>query len=98
ARIVGSVSYTDAFEKLKKGEVDAILADDSLLYGFLMDNKGFKILPKRYTKEFYAIAVEKSKNDELKKLLNNILQNMQETGALHRVRQKWIPQGTPNMQ
>lgn len=91
AKIIGSVDYNDAFNKLKNNEVEAILADDSLLYGFIMDNPGYKILPKRYAREYYAIAVEKSQNEELKKVLNNVLQNMQESGTLHRVRQKWTP-------
>jgi len=89
ARIVGAVDYKDAFEKLKNGEVQAVLADDSLLYGYVMDNKGYKILPKRYTNEYYAIAIEKFPNDEYKKILNNTIRSMQENGTLHRIRQKW---------
>ena len=71
---------------------DAILADDSILYGFVLDNKGYKILPARYTKEYYAIALRQGEeNKELKEELNKILNHMQQTGKLNRIKEKWIP-------
>ena len=57
-----------------------------------MDNKGYKILPARYTKEFYAIALRQGdENKELKDALNKILNRMQQTGKLNRIKEKWIP-------
>lgn len=92
ATVLGKKNYNDAFELLKNGTVQAILADDSILYGFLPDNKGYKILPQRYTREYYAVALRKGKENELlKKELNKILENMQQSGKLNRIKEKWIP-------
>lgn len=92
ATVIAKKNYNEAFNLLKEDRVDAILADDSILYGFIMDNKGYKILPARYTKEFYAIALRQGdENKELKDALNKILNRMQQTGKLNRIKEKWIP-------
>ena len=36
-----------------------MIADDTILMGFAMNDKSVKILPKRYSKEPYAIAFRK---------------------------------------
>ncbi len=92
ATIIGKKTYDDTFNLLKESKVDAILADDSILYGFIMDKKGYKILPARYTKEYYAIALRKGKETEsLKEELNKHLDYMQQSGRLNRIKEKWIP-------
>lgn len=92
ATIIGKKNYNEAFSILKENRVDAVLADDSILYGFIMDNKGYKILPARYTKEYYAIAIRKGEeNEEFKEELNKIINYMQQSGKLNRIKEKWIP-------
>lgn len=92
ATSIGASSYKEAFNYLKEGKVNAILADDSLLYGILADNKGYKILPARYTKEYYAIGIRKGvENQTLKKVVNSTVKNMQQSGKLNRIKEKWIP-------
>ena len=95
ATSIGAMNYKGAFKLLKTGEVDAILADDSLLYGLLTDNKGYKILTPRYTQEYYAIGLRKGEeNLALKKQLDIIIDDMQQTGKLNRIKEKWIPKNT----
>ncbi len=95
ATVIGEKNYNDAFNLLKEDRVDAILADDTILYGFIMDNKGYKILPTRYTKEYYAVALRQGKeNKALKEELNKILQHMQQSGSINRIKDKWIPHFT----
>lgn len=92
ATIIGKKNYNEAFELLAQNKADAILADDSILYGFIMDHKGYTILPARYTKEYYAIALRKSEeNKELKEELNKMIDFMQQSGRLNRIKEKWIP-------
>ena len=92
AMVIGKRNYEDVFKLLKENKVDAILADDTILYGFIMDNKGYKILPARYTREFYAIALRQGEeNKELKEELNKIINHMQQSGKLNRIKEKWIP-------
>lgn len=92
ATVIGATSYKEAFDKLKNNEVDAILSDDSLLYGLIMDNYGFKILPSRYTEEYYAIGIKKGEeNSTLKKQINTTIKIMQQNGKLNRIKEKWVP-------
>ncbi len=92
AMVIGKRNYDDVFQLLKEKKVDAILADDTILYGFIMDNKGYKILPARYTRECYAVAIRQGEeNKELKEELNKIINYMQQSGKLNRIKEKWIP-------
>ena len=92
ANLRAAKTYIEIFELLKNGEIDAIFADDSMLYGILSDNKGYKILPKRYTKEYYSIALRLSEgSDELERAVNETLALMQEKGILNKIKSKWIP-------
>ena len=92
ANLRAAKTYIEIFELLKNGEIDAIFADDSMLYGILSDNKGYKILPKRYTKEYYSIALRLSEgSDELEHAVNETLALMLEKGILNKIKSKWIP-------
>lgn len=86
----GYMNYQDAFRAFKLGHTDAMTSDDALLLGFVMDNKGYKILPKRLTEEPYGIAFEKSDNAlALKNNLNRIIDDMRSDGTLNKIEDKW---------
>lgn len=89
AKIMGARGYLEGFELLKSGKIDALLADDSLLYGFVMDNKNYKIIPKRYSQEFYAIAIRKN-DTKLQNALNNIIDEISQNGELKKIQKKWL--------
>lgn len=92
ANLRAAKTYLEIFKLLENGEIDAIFADDSMLYGILSDNKGYKILPKRYTEEYYSIALRQSQeSDELERAVNDSLSVMQEGGILNKIKSKWIP-------
>src|SRR5574344_218483 len=91
AIVKGYISYKDAFEALKNGSVEAMSADDSLLLGFIADNKDYKILPRRLTQEYYAIALKKDSSSlALKRNINLILKRLYSKGELNKLRKKWI--------
>ncbi len=95
AIIRGAKDYSEALEFLKSGSAAAIFGDDSVLYGILSDNPNLKILNKRYTKEYYAIAIRKEENNEsLKTRLNSVLEMMQNEGVLNKMKSKWIPKAS----
>lgn len=90
AVVQGYKNYALAFKAFKEGKSDAITTDDSLLIGFVMDNKGYKILPKRMTQEPYGIAFKNSEDaSSLKLNINRILSDMKSDGTLHRIEKKW---------
>src|SRR5574344_1809631 len=89
--IQGYKTYTSGFEALKEGRADAMTSDDTILLGFAMQNKDFKLLPRRYSKEPYAVAVKKGY--ESQRLLNKInfaILDMNSTGELRNLKYRWI--------
>ncbi len=90
ARVQGYKTYKTAFEALKSGEASAMTADDTFLFGFLMDNPGYTIVQKRLTIEPYAIAFKKSEDaTALKDNINQILESMKEDGFIAKTKRKW---------
>ena len=87
-KIKGAKTYTEAFSLLKSGEIDALLADDTILYGLASDNKKYKILPRRYTQEYYAIAVRKEDKD-LQHVLDRAIRLLGDSGELNLLKKKW---------
>lgn len=90
AKLIGYKNYEEAFIAFKNGEADAISSDNTILSGFLIDNKGFRILKNRISQEPYAIGIRKNENDEsLKKNLNIVLKRMQKDGTIKALKKKW---------
>lgn len=90
AIVQGYRNYSNAFKALKEGKADALTTDDSIILGFIMDNKDYKILSKRLTQEPYGIAFKNSENaHSLKMNVNRILDSMKSDGTLNKIKKKW---------
>ena len=88
--VIGYKTYDEAYNALKAGKADALVADDTLLYRYVLKDKSVKLLPKRYSKEYYAIAFRKDDaSQRLQTRVNGVLQSMQSTGRLNRLQEKW---------
>ena len=88
--VIGYKNYNDAYNALKAQKADGIVADDTVLLGFAVKDKSVRLLPKRYSKEPYAIAFRKEKESErLLAKVNYILEHLQSTGKLNRLQEKW---------
>lgn len=88
--VIGYKNYNDAYSALKAQKADGIVADDTVLLGFAVKDKSVRLLPKRYSKEPYAIAFRKEKESErLLAKVNYILEHLQSTGKLNRLQEKW---------
>lgn len=91
ANLVGFKTYIGAYDALKLGKADAMFSDDVILLGFALSDTSIKLLPKRYTKEPYAIAFRKTGNVALlRDKVNFILDCMQKSGKLLELKEKWI--------
>lgn len=91
AVIQGFRTYNDAFSALKAGRGEALTTDDSILYGFLESDPNYKILPERYTREPYGIAIKKGAETEtLRILIDEALYEMQRNGTLKQIKNKWV--------
>ena len=88
--VIGYKTYNDAYNALKKGKADGIVADDTVLLGFSTNDKSVKLLPKRYSKEPYAVVFRKDDASiNFTNKVNYIVENLQSTGRLNRLQEKW---------
>ncbi|MGN0030553.1 MAG: transporter substrate-binding domain-containing protein [Candidatus Gastranaerophilaceae bacterium] len=85
--IIGYKTYTDAYKALKAGKADAIVSDDTILLGLALKDDSVKLLPKRYTKELYAVAFRKGdESKELIKAVNKVIEIETKNGNLRKIR------------
>ena len=90
ASIRGFRNYADAFAELKNGNIDAISTDEVILRGIASGAKGYKILPDRYSTEFYGIAIRKDEASEsLKSAINKALDDIEKNGKLEDLEKKY---------
>ena len=88
--VLGYKTYNDAYKALKSGKAEGIVADDTILLNFAFNDKSVKLLPKRYSKEPYAIAFRKGEQSaRLISKTNSVIENLQSTGKLNRLQEKW---------
>lgn len=88
--VLGYKTYNDAYKALKSGKAEGIVADDTILLNFAFNDKFVKLLPKRYSKEPYAIAFRKGQQSaRLISKTNYVIENLQSTGKLNRLQEKW---------
>ena len=90
AKIIGCKTYSEAFAMLKKGEADAIVADDTVLLGYAIDDNSVRLLSKRYSREPYAVAFRQG--DETHSLqieVNEYINYLLSTGKLKKLAEKY---------
>ncbi len=86
--IVGYKTYPEAFAALRAGKADAMISDDTILMGFAYNNPNVKLLPKRYSKEPYAIAFRKG-DEKLIEAVNMELKEAVNRGEVRQLKAKW---------
>lgn len=89
-KVIGFKTYPDAYKALKEGKADGIVSDDTILMDYALRDNSVRILPKRYSKEPYAVAVRKeSDSQRLLDSINYIIENLQSSGKLFRMQENW---------
>lgn len=90
AIVRGYKDYNLAYKALKKGDADAMIADDTILYNLALDDRSVKILKKRFSKEPYAVAFRKGdESTQLKDAVNFTIDIMEHSGHLRKLQKKW---------
>lgn len=88
--ILGYKTYNDAHKALKQGKADAIVSDNTILLGIALNDSGVKLLPKKYSKEPYAVAFKKGpENEGLIKAVNTVIAEESRNGNLKKLEQKY---------
>ena len=88
--IVGYKTYTEAYNALKHHKADAIVADDTILMGMALKDPSVELLPKKYTKEPYAVAFRKgTESKDLVKAVNKVIEIETRNGNLRKIQNSY---------
>jgi len=80
---------TDCLVALETGEVDAIVADNTILEGFKKQDPSTTLLTTDYTDEPYALGMAPG-NDEFVRFVNAVLMKLAQSGCLAQITAKWL--------
>lgn len=88
--ILGYKTYEEAYRGLKSGKGEAIVSDDTILLGIALKDPTVELLPKRYTREPYAVAFRKGKESrDLIRAVNFIIETENKNGNLKKIRENY---------
>ena len=88
--IIGYKTYNDAVKGLKQGKADAIVSDDTILIGLSIKDGSLVMLPKRYSREPYAVAFRKGRESEdLVRVVNNVIDESSRNGTLYKLQKNY---------
>ena len=86
-QIVGYKTYSQAYQALKAGKAEAIVSDDSILLNYALKDENVVLLPKRYSKEPYAVAFRKgTESKHLLSAVNEVIRTETRNGNLKKIR------------
>jgi len=94
-----TTSYDDilmAFEDLKAGRIDAVMADSYLVYSYAAKNEGFKVGFVINTGEKLGIAFAKESTNLLA-VVNGALKTLMEDGTYASIYEKWFGTKPPKV-
>jgi ABC-type amino acid transport substrate-binding protein len=90
AHVMGYKSYDDAYNALKAGHILAITSDDAILRNFALRDSGVQILPKKYSRDSYGIALRRGdESSYMLEIVNNIISDMDNQGKFIQLKRKW---------
>lgn len=90
ARLLGFKSSTEAFSAFNAGRADAFSTDDTILYGFLHEFCGVKLLDSRISEEPYGIAFRRdAASRTLQEKVQVILDELAASGFLDELDRRW---------
>ncbi len=96
-KIIEAPDHAKAVEMVEKGEADAFVMDDVLLYGLAAnrpDPKGLKVVGKFLTTEPLAIMLPKN-DPEFKKLVDEEMKRLIRSREIYAIYDKWFNQPIP---
>lgn len=84
--LIGYKTYPEAVRALKSGKADAIVSDDTILLGIALNDSSLELLPKKYSREPYAVAFRKGpESDDVINAVNYVIENATRNGTLKQI-------------
>ena len=89
--------YSECFDLLQAGQVDAVSTDNVILTGMVIQDPSLQILGLEYTTEPYGIGIPEG-DTEMKEFVDETLQEYIDTGAWQEAYDEWVGQHIPEDQ
>jgi putative glutamine transport system substrate-binding protein len=89
AQVIQLQDYAQALTALKSGQGVALTTDNGILFGMAVDNPGYQVVGKAFTKEPYGVAINQGQT-ELKTHLNQAIKKLETSGEYNRLIEKWF--------
>jgi glutamate transport system substrate-binding protein len=89
--------YSECFDQIQTGAVDAVSTDDVILTGMVIQDPSLKILGLEYTTEPYGIGIPEG-DTEMKQFVDETLQEYIDSGAWQEAYDEWVGQHIPEEQ
>jgi len=87
-KMVEVANRTECLVALQEGRVDAITADNTILYGFKRQDRTTEILPVQLSDEPYGLAINTAHPDFVR-FVNAVLQQKRDDGTLESLARNW---------
>jgi ABC-type amino acid transport substrate-binding protein len=89
--------YSECFDQIQTGAVDAVSTDDVILTGMVIQDPSLGILGLEYTTEPYGIGIPEG-DAEMKQFVDETLQEYIDSGAWQTAYDEWVGQYIPEGQ
>jgi glutamate transport system substrate-binding protein len=89
--------YSECFDLLQAGQVDAVSTDNVILTGMVIQDPSLQILGLDYTTEPYGIGIPEG-DTEMKGFVDDTVQEYIDTGAWQEAYDQWVGQHIPEEQ
>ena len=90
AKVMGYKTYDSAYQALKTGSILAVTSDDAILRNYALKDSTVSLLPKKYTRDSYAIAFRRGdESNYIIEVVNNVISDLDNQGKLAELIRKW---------
>jgi ABC-type amino acid transport substrate-binding protein len=86
-------TYSECFELIQNGSVDAVVTDDVILTGMIIQDDTLKLVGEDLTVEPYGIGVPEGDAD-MKGFVDGVLQELYDNGRYAEIYEEWVGQYT----
>jgi glutamate transport system substrate-binding protein len=86
-------TYSECFESIQNGSVDAVSTDDVILTGMIIQDDSLKMVGDELTKEPYGVGIPNN-SPELQAFLDQVIEQSFEDGTWDELYEKWVGQYT----